>query len=219
MDGLVGDGNYYLPFVFNGNQTPVKGHFNFEVKAPVRTENTQTQILMPSFVCDHCQETLKKAKLDQHAQRCRNAVFSCIDCYKNFKGTEYREHFSCITEVQKYHVKQGAIVQPPQKQHIKNNLKGNASQSIDRNNKSNVIVIKETQSPNPKPNPKSQSKSNDKITSAIKEILKSKPTANFKIIKKELKKTHNKKEFKKYLQDRVVFTIDPNTSELVLKLD
>lgn len=60
---------------------------------------------MPSFVCDYCQETLKKAKLDQHTQRCRNASFSCIDCYKTFKGTEYRAHTSCITEVQKYHVK------------------------------------------------------------------------------------------------------------------
>lgn len=57
---------------------------------------------MPSFVCDHCQETLKKAKLDQHAQRCRLHSFSCIDCYKSFKGIEYRNHFTCITEVQKY---------------------------------------------------------------------------------------------------------------------
>lgn len=60
---------------------------------------------MPSFVCDFCQETLKKAKLDQHASRCRKASFSCIDCYKTFKGVEYREHVSCITEVQKYHGK------------------------------------------------------------------------------------------------------------------
>lgn len=58
---------------------------------------------MPSFVCDSCQETLKKAKLDAHAQRCRSAVFSCIDCYKTFKGTEYRAHTTCITEVEKYH--------------------------------------------------------------------------------------------------------------------
>ena len=207
-----------LPFVFIGNLTPVKDHFNFEVKAPVRTKNTKNQIIMPSFVCDHCQETLKKAKLDQHAQRCRNAAFSCIDCYKNFKGTEYREHFSCISEVQKYHVKQGAIVQPPQKQLIKNNSKVNPSESIDRSRNSESDVIKESHSL--KPEPKSRlHKSDDKITSAIKEILKSKPTATLKTIKKVLKKTRNKKEFKKYLQDRIVFTIDPNTSELVLKLD
>ena len=59
---------------------------------------------MPSFVCDTCQETLKKAKLDQHAQRCRRAVFSCIDCYKTFASpAEYRAHVSCITEEEKYH--------------------------------------------------------------------------------------------------------------------
>lgn len=69
---------------------------------------------MPSFVCDYCQETLKKAKLDQHAQRCRQAAFSCIDCYKTFKGVEYRAHTSCITEVQKHHTiknKEGQQVQ------------------------------------------------------------------------------------------------------------
>ena len=60
---------------------------------------------MPSFVCDVCQETVKKPKLDQHKQRCRMASFSCIDCYKSFKGDEYRSHTSCITEVQKYHGK------------------------------------------------------------------------------------------------------------------
>lgn len=60
---------------------------------------------MPSFVCNRCQETLKKPKLDSHVQRCRGASFSCIDCYRNFLGTDYREHFSCITEVEKYEKK------------------------------------------------------------------------------------------------------------------
>lgn len=57
---------------------------------------------MPSFVCDKCQETLKKPKLDVHVQRCRGASFSCIDCYRHFTGTEYKGHFSCISEVEKY---------------------------------------------------------------------------------------------------------------------
>jgi cell growth-regulating nucleolar protein len=57
---------------------------------------------MPSFVCDRCQETLKKAKLDAHTVRCRGASFSCIDCYRSFEGVAYRSHFSCITEVEKY---------------------------------------------------------------------------------------------------------------------
>ncbi|KAJ2771161.1 hypothetical protein IWQ57_002334 [Coemansia nantahalensis] len=57
---------------------------------------------MVSFVCNYCQETLKKAKLDPHTQRCRNATFSCIDCSVDFAGTAYREHTSCISETEKY---------------------------------------------------------------------------------------------------------------------
>ncbi|KAJ2707207.1 hypothetical protein FB645_000884 [Coemansia sp. IMI 203386] len=57
---------------------------------------------MVSFVCNYCQETLKKPKLDMHAQRCRNASFSCIDCSVDFVGTSYRQHTSCITEAEKY---------------------------------------------------------------------------------------------------------------------
>lgn len=154
---------------------------------------------MPSFVCDHCQETLKKAKLDQHAQRCRNAVFSCIDCYKNFKGTEYRDHFSCITEVQKYHVKQGAV--PP----IKNTNKNNNKVVI------KPVAVKESKSKSPK--------SDDKITSAIKHILKSNPTATMKVLKKELKKVHDKKDFKKFLQNKLRFTFNQDTDELLIKLN
>ena len=60
---------------------------------------------MPSFVCDSCQETLKKSQLDNHSIKCIRASFSCIDCYTSFKGVEYRSHTSCITEVQKYHGK------------------------------------------------------------------------------------------------------------------
>jgi len=66
---------------------------------------------MPSFVCDTCQETVKKPKLDGHAASCRGAVFSCIDCYRTFQGTEYRSHTSCITETQKY-VKPGFAKAP-----------------------------------------------------------------------------------------------------------
>lgn len=58
---------------------------------------------MPSFICDTCQETIKKPKLDEHSARCRGARFSCIDCFKNFANRqEYSQHTSCITEVEKY---------------------------------------------------------------------------------------------------------------------
>ncbi|KAJ1967640.1 hypothetical protein H4R35_006654 [Dimargaris xerosporica] len=64
---------------------------------------------MVSFVCNACQETLKKPKLDQHRQRCRNAQFCCIDCSREFYGTEYRQHTSCISEAEKY---QKALYKP-----------------------------------------------------------------------------------------------------------
>ncbi|KAJ2492569.1 hypothetical protein IWW37_001324 [Coemansia sp. RSA 2050] len=57
---------------------------------------------MVSFVCNYCQTTLKKPKLDQHLQRCYNATFSCIDCNTDFIGDTYRQHTSCMTEEQKY---------------------------------------------------------------------------------------------------------------------
>ncbi|KAI8873806.1 hypothetical protein GQ42DRAFT_160273 [Ramicandelaber brevisporus] len=57
---------------------------------------------MVSFVCNACQDIIKKPKLDQHAQRCRGANFSCVDCFTDFAGTSYRSHTSCMTEVQKY---------------------------------------------------------------------------------------------------------------------
>ncbi|SCV70399.1 BQ2448_1793 [Microbotryum intermedium] len=56
---------------------------------------------MVSFVCDTCNDTLKKPKLDQHAQRCW-AVYTCLDCNTTFEGTSYRAHTSCISEDQKY---------------------------------------------------------------------------------------------------------------------
>ncbi|KAI8908962.1 hypothetical protein EDD86DRAFT_181543, partial [Gorgonomyces haynaldii] len=64
---------------------------------------------MVSFVCDYCQETIKKPKLDQHKGRCRQAQFTCVDCSVTFQGTEYRQHSQCISEAEKY---QKALYQP-----------------------------------------------------------------------------------------------------------
>ena len=69
-------------------------------RGEMRQRGAQKKISkMPSFVCDACQETVKKPKLDVHASRCRGASFSCIDCSTSFRGTEYRNHTSCISEV------------------------------------------------------------------------------------------------------------------------
>ena len=143
---------------------------------------------MPSFVCDHCQETLKKAKLDQHAQRCRQAAFSCIDCYKNFKGVEYRDHFTCITEVQKYHQKTPTPTPTPP-----------VSPKVpEKQSKPAAAPLVESE-----------------LSAAIKQILKSNSSADFKVVKKQLKKKLGKK-YKKILQEKIIFSLDKD--ELVIKL-
>ncbi|GAA5995911.1 uncharacterized protein JCM10292_004824 [Rhodotorula paludigena] len=58
---------------------------------------------MVSFSCGNCGDTMKKNRLDQHAQRCRGAYFECIDCNTTFEGTSYRAHTSCVSEEQRYH--------------------------------------------------------------------------------------------------------------------
>ncbi|SGZ29394.1 BQ5605_C057g12679 [Microbotryum silenes-dioicae] len=67
---------------------------------------------MVSFVCDTCNDTLKKPKLDQHAQKCW-AVYTCLDCNTTFEGTSYRAHTSCISEDQKYQKSTGSTLTSP----------------------------------------------------------------------------------------------------------
>lgn len=58
---------------------------------------------MVFFVCDGCNESLKKNKVDGHAARCRTCyAVTCIDCSVSFPNDEYRSHTSCISEVEKY---------------------------------------------------------------------------------------------------------------------
>jgi hypothetical protein len=47
---------------------------------------------MVYFVCESCQETLKKNQVDIHASRCRGCwAVSCVDCSKVFEGDSYKE--------------------------------------------------------------------------------------------------------------------------------
>ncbi|KAL3781394.1 hypothetical protein HJC23_001597 [Cyclotella cryptica] len=58
---------------------------------------------MVFFVCDGCNETLKKNKVDAHAAKCRDCyAVSCVDCSVSFPGDDYRSHTSCITEAERY---------------------------------------------------------------------------------------------------------------------
>jgi cell growth-regulating nucleolar protein len=54
---------------------------------------------MPVFLCEACNETLKRNKVATH--RCWAAV-SCMDCNMRFVGNDYLSHTSCVTEAQRY---------------------------------------------------------------------------------------------------------------------
>nr|CCA22560.1 conserved hypothetical protein [Albugo laibachii Nc14] len=58
---------------------------------------------MVYFVCEVCNETLKKNKVEVHASRCRGFwAVSCVDCSQVFEGSSYAAHTSCISEARKY---------------------------------------------------------------------------------------------------------------------
>jgi len=58
---------------------------------------------MVFFICEVCNECIKKPKVDQHSNVCRNAwVFCCMDCGERFQGPAYKAHTSCMTEAERY---------------------------------------------------------------------------------------------------------------------
>ena len=64
---------------------------------------------MVFFVCEGCNETLKKNQVDKHAFRCRNCyAVTCVDCQQTFPGDTYTQHTECISEAEKY---EGALYQ------------------------------------------------------------------------------------------------------------
>ncbi|KAJ1632328.1 hypothetical protein T492DRAFT_989610 [Pavlovales sp. CCMP2436] len=58
---------------------------------------------MVFFVCEVCNESLKKNKVETHSYSCKNCwVLICVDCNKSFNGDTYAAHTSCMTEAQRY---------------------------------------------------------------------------------------------------------------------
>ncbi|XP_058464222.1 cell growth-regulating nucleolar protein [Malaya genurostris] len=58
---------------------------------------------MVFFTCNHCGESLKKQAVEKHGWRCKREIdVCCVDCHKDFYGTAYTAHTSCITEEEKY---------------------------------------------------------------------------------------------------------------------
>jgi cell growth-regulating nucleolar protein len=77
---------------------------HMSVHAPKRIQsNTPNQAKMVFFVCETCNETLKKNQVDKHCYSCRgcNAV-TCVDCSVTFYGNDYAAHTTCISEAEKY---------------------------------------------------------------------------------------------------------------------
>jgi cell growth-regulating nucleolar protein len=154
---------------------------------------------MPSFVCDACQETLKKPKLDMHAQRCRGASFSCIDCYKSFSGTLYRQHFSCITEVEKYEKKKPVAIKVEQPHTVKQ-------------------VPIPIAPPTPETLPERIAEST--VSESIKAVLKTQEhPMRLKAIKKALKSAHGKKAIKKFLETAIQLSFHKDSVKCSIKLD
>eukprot|EP00981_Chlorochromonas_danica_P004563 scaffold912_cov187-Ochromonas_danica.AAC.41 len=58
---------------------------------------------MVYFVCEGCNETLKKNQVDKHAYSCKSChAVTCVDCQVSFYGDDYAAHVTCISEAEKY---------------------------------------------------------------------------------------------------------------------
>lgn len=58
---------------------------------------------MVFFVCEGCNETMKKNQVDKHAARCKSChAVTCVDCSVSFYGNDYVAHTTCVSEAEKY---------------------------------------------------------------------------------------------------------------------
>ena len=65
---------------------------------------------MVFFVCESCNETLKRAHVDKHWYKCHFTAVTCVDCNVTFSGEDYLAHTTCISEAEKY---EGALYRGP----------------------------------------------------------------------------------------------------------
>jgi hypothetical protein len=87
---------------------------------------------MPIFICEACNETLKRNKVQQHRYGCRNCwVMSCMDCNQRFEGDDFLGHTTCVTEAERY---QGHLyVHKENKGEVKQQAwMGNVQEKLDR---------------------------------------------------------------------------------------
>ena len=122
---------------------------------------------MVTFICENCDQTLKKNQVDRHLYQCRAPPrFVCLDCNKIFLGSDYKSHTSCISEQEKT---MGQFYKP-KKQPQSNQMNQTSTASIPTIPKENGIK---------------------KESEAIKKITKEKWVGWKKSIRKTLQKQPN----------------------------
>ena len=146
---------------------------------------------MVSFVCDVCQETLKKPKLDQHFRRCPNAQFSCIDCSKTFYD-DYHLHTSCVTEQQKY---EKGCTKTVKKKNVANSL-----------SKTSIVEQIKNDEPEKKPEATQDEILKQKTSDKLTKIAKKNPTL-YKLLKKLKKLDQEALESMVFSVKNNIFTI------------
>lgn len=52
----------------------------------------QRAATMVSFICNQCQDTLKKGKVEKHLAGCKATLLSCVDCGNEFDTAQYVLH-------------------------------------------------------------------------------------------------------------------------------
>jgi cell growth-regulating nucleolar protein len=79
---------------------PVPGARSTQLAVPTPFQHIFRMVF---FVCDGCQESLRKASVAKHASMCRRCeTVTCVDCGLSFLGDDYAQHTTCISEAAKY---------------------------------------------------------------------------------------------------------------------
>ncbi|KNE68201.1 hypothetical protein AMAG_12880 [Allomyces macrogynus ATCC 38327] len=194
---------------------------------------------MVSFICDHCQETVKKPKADQHVNRCWPPALSCVDCSVSFTSQSYKSHTSCISEAEKY---QKSLYKAPRssKQNNDNNQRQQQHKQQQLQPPAAPAATPVEQEPTPAASPVPESKKRAAadeepakeskkakkddakidVAAALKEIGSTSGLDYDDLVKKvakQLRRTHkdlDKKAAKKAVSEQIKFTIsaDGNVS-------
>ena len=67
---------------------------------------------MVFFVCEDCNETLKRLKVAAHLCKCSCSAITCVDCNKSFYDDSYLQHSTCMSEAERY---EGNLYKAPKK--------------------------------------------------------------------------------------------------------